>query len=153
MITQDLVPTLQRSIGPVIVISGVGLILLSMTNRFGRVIDRTRATVTALRKASPENAEPIRQQLDILRRRARTVRTAITFASTSLLLAAILIISLFLIPILDLEQKPLAAWVIVILFSGCMLSLIASLVTFIIDINQSLAALEIETDFDDKPTI
>jgi hypothetical protein len=38
----DLITTLQLSIGPVILISGVGLILLSMTNRLARVIDRSR---------------------------------------------------------------------------------------------------------------
>jgi hypothetical protein len=33
---------LQTAIGPVILISGVGLLLFSMTNRSGRVIDRAR---------------------------------------------------------------------------------------------------------------
>ena len=36
----ELIPVLQMAVGPVILISGIGLILLSMTNRFGRVIDR-----------------------------------------------------------------------------------------------------------------
>jgi hypothetical protein len=39
---QSLVPLLQASISPVTVISGVGMLLLSMTNRYGRVIDRVR---------------------------------------------------------------------------------------------------------------
>ncbi|MGH8016807.1 MAG: DUF2721 domain-containing protein [Opitutaceae bacterium] len=42
MSLNELVPILQLAIGPVIVISGVGLVLLSMTNRYGRVIDRAR---------------------------------------------------------------------------------------------------------------
>ena len=33
---------LQVAIGPVILISGVGLLLLTMTNRLGRAIDRAR---------------------------------------------------------------------------------------------------------------
>ena len=36
----QLIPVLQTAIGPMILISGVGLLLLSMTNRLGRVIDR-----------------------------------------------------------------------------------------------------------------
>lgn len=36
------IPTLQLAVGPTILISGVGMMLLSMTNRFGRVIDRSR---------------------------------------------------------------------------------------------------------------
>ena len=38
----ELIPILQSAVGPVILISGVGLLLLSMTNRFGRVVDRAR---------------------------------------------------------------------------------------------------------------
>ena len=38
----ELIPVLQTAIGPVILISGVGLLLLTMTNRLGRVIDRAR---------------------------------------------------------------------------------------------------------------
>ena len=37
-----LVPILRVSIGPVILFSGIGLLILSMTNRFGRIIEPTR---------------------------------------------------------------------------------------------------------------
>ncbi len=47
----DLVPILQMAIVPVILISGVGLLLLSMTNRLGRLIDRSRALTDAARRA------------------------------------------------------------------------------------------------------
>ncbi|MEO6486667.1 MAG: DUF2721 domain-containing protein, partial [Thermoanaerobaculia bacterium] len=50
-------PTLQLSIGPVILISGVGLILLSMTNGFGRVIDRSRLLAQDLHVASGPDRE------------------------------------------------------------------------------------------------
>jgi hypothetical protein len=46
----DLIPVLQVAVGPVILISGVGMLLLTLTNRFGRVIDRSRALADALRK-------------------------------------------------------------------------------------------------------
>jgi hypothetical protein len=36
----ELIPVLQVAIGPVILISGVGLLLLTLTNRFGRAVDR-----------------------------------------------------------------------------------------------------------------
>ena len=48
----QMIPVLQTAIGPMILISGLGLILLTMTNRLGRTIDRVRiltaepATVT-----------------------------------------------------------------------------------------------------------
>jgi hypothetical protein len=50
MLLHVLVPLLQFAIGPVIVISGVALILLNMTNRYGRIIDRSRALAELIRK-------------------------------------------------------------------------------------------------------
>ena len=49
MSLEQIIPILQLAIGPVIVISGVGLVLLSMTNRFGRVIDRSRSLTKIIR--------------------------------------------------------------------------------------------------------
>ena len=60
---QDLIPVLQVAIGPVILISGVGLLLLSMTNRFGRVIDRARSLARSLDDATPEEEERVRRKI------------------------------------------------------------------------------------------
>jgi len=40
--TSEIVPVLQTAISPVVLISGVGLLLLTMTNRLGRIVDRAR---------------------------------------------------------------------------------------------------------------
>lgn len=136
----DLIPTLQLAIGPVILISGVGLILLSMTNRFGRIIDRSRILTEDLRRA-PRAARPkILAQLKILASRARTLRSAIALAAVSVLFAATLIIALFLGALLQLAM----AAAIVGLFVLCMLSLIASLLLFIADMRLSLRAFWLE---------
>jgi hypothetical protein len=76
----------------------------------------------------------------ILSVRARLVRLSITLAATSVLLAAILIIVLFLTALLGLEVAALLAF----LFIACMATLIASIVVFLRDINLSLAALRLE---------
>ena len=136
----DLVPILQMAVGPVILISGVGLLLLSMTNRLGRVIDRSRLLAESLRKAEPGDQPRFASQLKILSRRARLVRLAIILAILSMLLAAVLVIALFLAVVFGLEL----GGVVVLLFAGCMGSLIASLIVFILDINLSLAALKLE---------
>jgi hypothetical protein len=136
----DLIPTLQLAVGPVILISGVGLILLSMTNRFGRIIDRSRILAEDLRRA-PRAAHPkIVAQLRILSDRARLLRAGIALAALSVLLAAILIISLFLGALLQLGMAVL----IVVLFVLCLLSLILSLLLFMSDISLSLKAFWLE---------
>jgi hypothetical protein len=136
----DLVPTLQMAIGPVILISGVGLLLLSMTNRLGRVIDRARLLVEGMRKAEETERARFLAQLPILYRRAKLIRLAIIYSALSVLLAGILIISLFLAVLLHLEIGPLVAF----FFVGCIGCLIVSLVMFIWDINLALSALRLE---------
>lgn len=143
---KDLIPVLQTAIGPVILISGVGLLLLSMTNRFGRIIDRSRILAKELAEGSDDERQMARGQVEILWRRARLIRRAIALAATSVLFAALLMIVLFLAA---LEQLEVAA-VVVVLFSVCLLTLIGSLVSFIQEINQSLGALRIALFADDS---
>jgi uncharacterized protein DUF2721 len=143
---RDLIPMLQTAIGPVIFISGVGLLLLSMTNRFGRIIDRSRMLAHELKQGTEAEREIARGQVGILWRRAILIRRAIALAATSVLLAAILMIVLFLAALDRFEAGALVA----ILFSACLITLIASLVSFIQEINESLSALRLalfgETD-------
>jgi hypothetical protein len=138
---QQLIPVLQLSVGPVILISGIGLLLLSMTNRFGRTIDRARSLEAARRStADPEALARIEAQIDIIVRRAKLLRLAIIWASVSVLLAAILIIMLFSAALLGVN----AAWMLALLFAGCLVAVIGSLVYFIRDLNTSLHALKLE---------
>ncbi len=137
---QDLVPTIQVAIGPVILISGVGLLLLSMTNRLGRVIDRSRQLCDSVRRASAEDRERITAQLKILSRRARLIRLAIALATASVLLAALFIIGLFVSALFQWETAGLIA----LLFIACVGALILSLIVFLRDINLSLEAFDLE---------
>ena len=138
----ELVPVLQIAVGPVILISGVGLLLLSMTNRLGRAIDRARLLNSEWFQAEPLAQQRTVAQLHILWRRADIIRKSIFLASLSLLLAACLIITLFAAALMRWD----AGGVIVCLFVGCLGSLIGSLILFIRDINQSLAALRLELE-------
>lgn len=141
MSLNDLIQILQLSIGPVILISGVGLLLLTFTNRFGRIIDFSRRLSADVRsEASEKRKQSLTTQLQIQQRRARVVRLSIIFAGLSALLAALLIITLFMIALLQLD----VAWIISVIFSVCMLSLIAGLVLFIADVNISLNAIKLE---------
>lgn len=136
----ELIPILQVAIGPVILISGIGLLLLSMTNRYGRTIDRARQLAAELRMDDAHDRGRVVAQVKILLRRARLIRRAIIQASLSLLLAAFLIIVLFLTALFGLED----ALLISAIFTGCMVALITSLITFIQDLNLSLLALHMD---------
>jgi uncharacterized protein DUF2721 len=146
MSLQQLIPVLQIAIGPVILISGIGLLLLSMTNRFGRVIDRTRSLVQERELVvTKPTAE---KEIKVLLKRAHILRTAIALSVVSVLLASLLIIVLFISAILQLAL----AGVITALFITCMLCLISALILFIADINLSLTALKLEIRDQSAPT-
>ena len=136
----ELVPVLQVAIGPVILISGVGLLLLTMTNRLGRAIDRARSLARDLQERREPDRDQVQAQVAIIYRRARLLRLTIVLAALSVLLAAVLIIVLFLSALMKWDQ----GLSIILIFIACMGSLIASLVTFIHDIHLSLVALKLE---------
>jgi hypothetical protein len=136
----QLIPVLQVAIGPVILISGVGLLLLTLTNRFGRAVDRSRQLGRELREASDSERAGLAGQVEILYLRARVIRLSIIMAAMSVLLASVLIIVLFLTALMKLEVGQL----ITILFICCMAALIVSLGAFIRDIQLSLKALKLE---------
>ena len=84
----DFYEALQLAVSPVILISAYGLLLLSMTNRLGRAIDRARQLA---RDGSPGKEE----QIAIIARRAVWIRQAIVFVCLALLAAALLVLVLF----------------------------------------------------------
>lgn len=138
----ELIPVLQVAVGPVILISGVGLLLLSLTNRFGRAVDRSRQLIREMRESGGEDRRRLAGQVEVLYRRARLIQRAIIFGALSVLFAAVLIITLFFTALLKLELAVLIS----LLFILCLLSLVASLVAFIADIHFSLRALKLEFD-------
>jgi hypothetical protein len=124
---------LQLSITPVALISGVGLLLLSMTNRLGRVIDRSREL------GAQEDDEGRSQELRILFRRARLLLAAIALLATSIFLAVLMVAALFA---MHLWPARLDA-AILGLFAACLLCLVASVATFLGDILLSIRWLRL----------
>ncbi|MDB6027304.1 MAG: hypothetical protein JWM68_3527 [Verrucomicrobiales bacterium] len=138
----QLIPVLQVAIGPVILISGVGLLLLTMTNRLGRAVDRIRALAHELRRA-PESERPaLNRQIETIYRRAKLIRLSIVLAGFSVLLAAILIITLFFMTLFEFE----AASLIALLFVASIGSLVGSVTAFVWDIHWALLALKMELE-------
>lgn len=138
----QLIPVLQVAVGPVILISGVGLLLLTLTNRLGRAVDRSRQLRQELREVAEADRHRLGPQVEILYRRARLLRLSIIMAGLSVLLVAILIIVVFLTVLMKLE----VGLTIALLFIGCMAALIVSLIAFIRDIQLSLQALKLELE-------
>jgi len=139
-ITQ-LVGILAASIAPVIVISGVGLLLLSMTNRYSRVIDRSREITRDVETAADAARRKLwLEELRILYRRARILRRAIILSSVSILFVGVTVFSVFAAQLLKVR----ADYISIPSFGLSLISLIGSLYFFIRDVGISLTALELE---------
>jgi hypothetical protein len=144
---EQIIPELRDAIGPVILISGVGLLLLTFTNRLGRAIDRARQLNSELPKRMGLERVRLQEQITIIYRRAKMIRLSITWAAVSALLAAALIIALFVAALMQWQHGLLVS----VLFIVCMVSLFASLVAFLHDINLSLHALKLELEGGNEP--
>lgn len=128
------ISVVQTAVSPVIMISGVGLLLLTMTNRLGRAIDRIRALSSG---PSSEDAT-VRTQIDVLFTRARLLRNSILCAVGAALTSSLLVIVIFLMLLWGTDfGKPLS-----VLFILSMGFVSVSLVFFARDVHLSLSALE-----------
>ena len=70
--------------------------LLSMTNRIGRPIDRVRALAGELRQAEGEQKRVLLEEIDILYKRARLLQVAVTFSILSIFFVSTMILALFI---------------------------------------------------------
>ena len=134
---QHLIQLLQSSISPIILISGVGLLLLSFTNRLGRVIDRSRFIVNEL-KDGKDDIKKI--QIPILYKRGRILRSAITCISFTILFASLMILLLFLGYFTQLNVEIM----FISFFIMAIIGLIISIILFMWDVAVSLKALIIQ---------
>ncbi|AOS84086.1 hypothetical protein BIU88_08020 [Chlorobaculum limnaeum] len=139
---KELIPVLQTAIGPVILISGIGLLLLTMTNRLARTIDRARELLDQYEELSESKRSKIDREIVVLWKRAQYARNAILLASLTCLGAATLIILLFMTSLLHVDLPLLVESIFII----SMLCLIAALVFFLLDVNITLSALRIELE-------
>jgi hypothetical protein len=139
---EELLPIIQLAITPVILITGLGSLLLTMTNRMARIVDRTRSLAGQVRSAGPDDRIHAEQQLRIMFRRSRFIRLAVTLNTMSIFCAGLLVVLIFVGAIWRLEVAP----GIVSLFFASVSLLIAALIAFLRDNFMSLSALRLEVD-------
>ncbi|HLF18866.1 MAG TPA: DUF2721 domain-containing protein [Candidatus Omnitrophota bacterium] len=139
MTIDDLIKILQASIAPVVLISGVGLLLLTITNRLGRSMDRIRQLCAEFESA-PKNPSAIKAQIPILYKRCQYLRVSLFLSIASVVCVSIIIFLLFSIYIFHINLiKP-----VILLFEAGLVMLILSLLYFLLDVWAALRSLKIE---------
>ena len=135
-------PIIQLAITPVILISGMGALMITLTNRMARIVDRTRVLAEAMPAALLEDRPHLESQLDIMWRRALLLRRAVTSNGLSMLVSCLLVVAIFASAMLGWLLQVL----MLVLFSASIFFLIASLVDFLRDIFVSLHPLHLQVE-------
>ena len=135
-------PVIQLAVSPMILMTGVGGLMLTLTNRMGRIVDRTRSLAEKVRSAGEGERGHFESQLEILWSRAKMVRQAVTFAGISMLLSCLLVVVIFI----DASIHREFGIELVGTFLASVVCLILALVNFLRDIWVSLHALRVEVD-------
>jgi len=119
--------TIQIAVAPVFLLAGISGLLMVMTNRLGRIIDRTRALRVSNRVISEEQRRFVDNELFALEKRGRYINFAIASASTSALSVCLVIFTLFMSQFVHVEMGEVVA----VLFMICMIALISALILFL----------------------
>ena len=132
---------IQLAVAPVFLLSGIGAILVVMTNRLGRIIDRARVLEDRLDAASPEFRAPLQAYLATFSRRAKLISCAITLCTVTALLVCTVIAMLFLSAFLRFD----ASVPVALLFIAAMLAFFLGLLWFLREIYVATVNLRIGT--------
>ncbi len=129
---------IQLAIAPVFLLTAIGSILGTMTNRVARIVDRARTLESQL-SDRPDQRSPQHRELRLLARRTRLINMAITFTVLAALLVCMSIGALFLDAYWQRSLTTLVAWI----FGAALVALIAALVLFLREIYIATATLRI----------
>lgn len=142
MNTKYLVEILTASIAPFLLISGTGLLLLSMTNRLARPLDLIRRLLGETAKAEGRTRRMLSEQIRILYHRCRMMRTSIALAVASILCISVMVLLLFYSFLFGYSFP----FLVETLFTASLGCLCISLLFFLWDIRIMLNSLKIEID-------
>ena len=137
---QQFINFLQSCITPVALVSGVGLLLLTLTNRLGRTIDRTRSLVDELEKNPTKRRHQKEAEIRILYRRSKLLKNSIGSIVISIISSSLIIPVLFFMIFFSYQFKALGY----LFFVVSIVFILISSIYFFLDILASLKALKIE---------
>ncbi|HET9694012.1 MAG TPA: DUF2721 domain-containing protein [Steroidobacteraceae bacterium] len=135
----DIAHAIQLALAPVFLLTGIAAFLGVLTSRLARLVDRARNLEREVRQATTPDPAEARGQLAVMARRSRFINLAITFATVSGLLIALVVALLFGSTFVPLN---LAAYVAV-LFVVSMAALVAAFLSFLIEVRIAIASLRI----------
>lgn len=134
--------TIQLSLSPVFMLAGIGALLNVLAGRLARVVDRAR--VIEARFPGADGADRRRDvwELRLLDRRITIINWSLFLAVTSAVMTCAVVAMLFVAVLARLHIGQYVA----VTFILAMLLLIASLVSFMIEVRVSLRAIHVRAE-------
>lgn len=119
------------AVAPVFLLAGISGLLMVLTNRLGRTIDRSRSLqATEAEIESASRRQSLRGEMDNLLRRMHLNYFAISMAVLSAILVCLVVVTLFLGSLLQLNVSSIIAG----LFIVCMIVLALAFFAFLLEI-------------------
>ena len=126
----DVARLIQLAVAPVFLLTAVGTIIGVLSNRLGRVVDRSRTLEDRLRQLTPQGQGAVRAELTVLSQRVRLVYVSMTLAVVCALFVGLLIAVAFVDAFIAIDLSKFIG----LLFIGAMLSFIVALMVFLREI-------------------
>jgi hypothetical protein len=138
--TENVAKLIQLALGPVFLISGVGITLSMLTARLARIVDRAR-TLEDRRDATtdPGRIKDIDQDLKYIVRRTRYINNAIIMSTLSAFFTALVVTLLFASAFSPISVAPFIA----ILFVASLSALVVSFAMFLVEVRIATRSLRI----------
>ncbi len=131
---------LTAAVTPIVLISGTGLILLSIVNRYGTAIARTRSLIAERRESSGSRAECLSGQIDILLKRCNCLKLSLGAIVVSVIFSCLIILGSILTVTRGFELTSLLTTFLVF---DCF-CIVAANILLLLDVTFSLRALRAE---------
>ncbi|MFA7330603.1 MAG: DUF2721 domain-containing protein [Candidatus Delongbacteria bacterium] len=139
---EDFSHLLQATLTPVALISGVGLLLLSMTNRYNHALDRIRHLLKEKQAQPMADWRKVDLSIGIIYGRCKIMRKAILCVSSSIVSSGAMIFATALEGLGGLELGWLKALLLMVSIG---LVVVASIL-FVIEVGYSLRAITLEIE-------
>lgn len=133
---------LQATLTPVTLISGVGLLLLSMTNRYNHALDRIRHLLKEKQLDPGADWSRVDMSIDIIYGRCRIMRKAILSVISSTVSSGGLILATALEELIAVDM----GWVKALLLVTSIALVVVACLLFVVEVGYSLRAITLEIE-------
>jgi hypothetical protein len=138
--TENVAKLIQLALGPVFLLSGVGITLSMLTQRLARIVDRARTLEEQRERAEDEiRLKRIDKDLRAIFRRTKYINSAIALSTVSALLTTLVVSLLFASEFTQLR----IGGVVAVLFSAAMICLSLAFLMFLIEVRIAVNTLRI----------